>query len=227
LSGRYQPEAWARAAINAYKLHGADRIVAEVNNGGDLVESTLRMVDSNVAYSAVHASKGKFTRAEPVSALYEQNRVHHCGAFPQLEDQMVGFTPDMNRGRMGSPDRVDALVWALTDLVVERAPWAGLFEYYDALRAPYANETPIPGPNTAPAPLAEEPVFPIYGDPGRVAIALPGPNNAVTYASQDQLPSNPSIRDDPAAVGRAPVDDPPMMVPTRRPGGGIRWIPVS
>src|SRR5215831_13511444 len=119
LSGRYQPIEWARIAITAYKTHRADRIVAEVNNGGDMVETTLRSVDPNVAYSAVHASKGKYTRAEPASALYEQGKVHHIGAFPQLEDQMTMFTPDLDRKAMQFSDRADALVWALTELLLE------------------------------------------------------------------------------------------------------------
>lgn len=82
--------------------------------------NTLRMVDPNVPYGAVWASRGKITRAEPISALYEQGRVHHVGAFPRLEDQMCAFTVDFDRREMGySPDRVDALVWALTELMIE------------------------------------------------------------------------------------------------------------
>jgi phage terminase large subunit-like protein len=130
LSGRHQPATWARTAIEAYRRHCADRIVAEVNNGGDMVENTLHTIDPNVPYTAVHASRGKITRAEPVAALYEQNKVHHVGGFPLLEDQMTSFTADIDRTKLGSPDRVDALVWALTELVVERIPYAGLLEYY-------------------------------------------------------------------------------------------------
>ena len=81
-------------------------------------------------FTAVHASRGKFIRAEPVAALYEQGRVHHAGSFPQLEDQMCSFVPDLDRGKMGSPDRVDALVWALSDLMIEREPYAALMAYY-------------------------------------------------------------------------------------------------
>src|SRR5438128_10966628 len=92
-SGRYQPTEWAKTAIAAYRAHRADRIVAEVNNGGEMVEATLRVIDPNVPFRAVRASRGKLTRAEPVAALYEQGRVHHLGAFPQLEDQMCGFVP--------------------------------------------------------------------------------------------------------------------------------------
>src|SRR6478735_4691069 len=86
-SGRYPPTEWARTAIGLYRQYKADRIVAEVNNGGDMVEATVRMVDPNVSYATVHASRGKVMRAEPVAALYEQHRVHHVGAFPTLEDR--------------------------------------------------------------------------------------------------------------------------------------------
>jgi phage terminase large subunit-like protein len=131
LSGRYSPVEWARVAISLFQTHRADRIVAEVNNGGEMVEATIRMVDANVAFTAVHASRGKVVRAEPVAALYEQGRMHHLGAFPQLEDQMVQFATDYDRGAAGfSPDRVDALVWAVTDLLVEPMPSAGVFDLY-------------------------------------------------------------------------------------------------
>jgi predicted phage terminase large subunit-like protein len=129
LSGRYQPIEWARIAVSAYRTHGADRIVAEVNQGGDLVEQTIRTVDQNVAFTAVWASRGKVTRAEPVSALYEQARVHHLGAFPALEDQMCAFTADVDRAA-GSPDRVDALVWAITELMIAPQRSFGMFELY-------------------------------------------------------------------------------------------------
>lgn len=115
LTCRLSPDGWARRAVNAYEHHQADRIVAEVNNGGDLVETVLRTVAPRVSYKKVHASRGKRTRAEPIAALYEQGRVHHVGALPQLEDQMAAFVPDHFDG---SPDRVDALVWALTELML-------------------------------------------------------------------------------------------------------------
>lgn len=98
--------------MSAFHRHGADRIVAEVNQGGDLVESTIRNIDPNISYRAVRASRGKAVRAEPISALYEQGRVHHVGLFGELEDQMCDYVP----GASGSPDRMDALVWALTEL---------------------------------------------------------------------------------------------------------------
>ena len=120
ISGRYPPTEWARLAITAYRTHQADRIVAEVNNGGDMVGATLRMVNPNVAFTAVRASRGKMVRAEPVAALYQQGRIHHIGTFPQLEDQMTNFTSDIDRAAAGySPDRVDALVWAFSELLVK------------------------------------------------------------------------------------------------------------
>ena len=89
LSGRYAPHEWARKAIDAYRRHKADRIVAEINQGGAMVKSTLRMVDASVPYRGVHASRGKMVRAEPISALYEQRKVHHVGTFSALEDQFA------------------------------------------------------------------------------------------------------------------------------------------
>ena len=112
-SGKYSPDAWAEKAIDAYDSHQADRIIGEVNNGGDMVEYTLRTVRSNIPYTAVHASRGKRIRAEPIAALYEQEKVYHVGGLPLLEEQMVSWTPDSSTG---SPDRLDALVWGLTDL---------------------------------------------------------------------------------------------------------------
>lgn len=112
LSLKATPRGWASEAIAAYQLWQADRIVAEVNNGGDLVEHTLRTVDANAPYRAVRASRGKNARAEPVAALYEQGKVHHVGVFATLEQQMC-------EGTNKSPDRVDALVWALSALMLE------------------------------------------------------------------------------------------------------------
>jgi phage terminase large subunit-like protein len=130
-SGRYAPIEWARKAVALYRRWQADRIVAEVNQGGDMVETTLRMVDPNIPYKKVHASKGKVTRAEPVSALYEQGVVHHFGGFPVLEDQMSQFTSDFDKTIMGfSPDRVDALVWALTELKIELGDGTAIIDFY-------------------------------------------------------------------------------------------------
>lgn len=115
-----RPTEWARAAIAALHSHGADRLVAEVNQGGEMVEAVLRQVDPLVPYRSVHASKGKVARAEPVAALYEQGRVCHARGLGQLEDQMCQMTTKGFDG-IGSPDRVDALVWALHDLMIEPA----------------------------------------------------------------------------------------------------------
>ena len=116
LSCKETPLGWAGIATAAYSRYKADRIVGEVNNGGDLVEANIRAVAPNVAFRSVRASRGKMVRAEPVAALYEQRRVHHVGSFPNLEDEMCSFVPGNN---MNSPDRMDALVWAVTDLVVD------------------------------------------------------------------------------------------------------------
>ncbi|SEK37375.1 Large terminase phage packaging protein [Roseovarius azorensis] len=114
------PAGWAKAAIRAMERWGAERLVAEVNQGGDLVEQVIRQVDPLVPFRSVHASRGKVARAEPVAALYEQGRVHHARGLGALEDQMCAMTARGFEGR-GSPDRVDALVWALTELIVEPA----------------------------------------------------------------------------------------------------------
>ena len=114
------PNAWAKAAIAAMERHGADRLVAEVNQGGEMVETILRQESPLVSFRAVHASKGKVARAEPVAALYEQGRVRHLRGLSQLEDQMCQMTTGGFEGR-GSPDRVDALVWAIYDLMIAPA----------------------------------------------------------------------------------------------------------
>lgn len=112
-----KPTAWARRAIALYERLGADRLVVEVNQGGEMAEAVLRQVEPGIAISAVRASRGKWTRAEPVAALYEQGRVAHAGALPELEDEMCDFGSDgLSSGK--SPDRVDALVWALTALML-------------------------------------------------------------------------------------------------------------
>jgi phage terminase large subunit-like protein len=116
-SGKYTPEGWARRALNLYHQYGASLIVAEKNFGGDMVESTIRMVGS-ARVKMVTASRGKAVRAEPVVAAYEQTpqRAHHVGVFPDLEDQLCQWSPN---GGGPSPDRLDALVWALTELIVD------------------------------------------------------------------------------------------------------------
>lgn len=107
------PDVWVKKAIELYNRYECDRIVAEVNNGGDLIERLLRTQDSTVPYTSVRATRGKQVRAEPISALYEQNRVHHVGYFKDLEEQMCQFTGNNVKSH---DDRVDALVWAITSL---------------------------------------------------------------------------------------------------------------
>jgi phage terminase large subunit-like protein len=111
------PEEWAKTALRMYRKWEADKIVAEKNQGGLMVETVIRTVDRSVPVKLVHASRGKVVRAEPISALYEQGRVHHVGRFDELEDQMCLFSVDNVRNSSnGSPDRVDALVWGLTEV---------------------------------------------------------------------------------------------------------------
>jgi phage terminase large subunit-like protein len=113
LSG--MPKSWAKKVVRVYSDYEADRIVAEINNGGDLVETVIRVIDPNVNYRGVHAMRGKYVRAEPVAGLYEQGRVHHVGVLGDLEDQMCEYVPHEYEG---SPDRMDALVWCLYDLMM-------------------------------------------------------------------------------------------------------------
>ena len=115
LSCRLSPNGWARRAVSGFDLYSADAIVAETNQGGAMVEATLRSIRDTIPYTGVHASRGKVTRAEPIAALYEQGRISHVGSFPALEDQMVLFTPMGIEGNT-TADRVDALVWGLTEL---------------------------------------------------------------------------------------------------------------
>lgn len=119
-SGVMAPNEWARKAIRLYDKFGADKIIGETNNGGDMIENTIRALAPNISYRGVHASRGKVLRAEPVAMLYEREPglVHHVGAFQKLEDQMCLFNVDYDRSKSGSPDRLDALVWALTELMI-------------------------------------------------------------------------------------------------------------
>ncbi len=112
------PLKWARAAVSAFHRFEADRIVAEVNQGGEMVEAVIRQIERSVAITSVRATRGKYIRAEPVAALYEQGRVHHVGSLPLLEDELCDFgAGGLTSGK--SPDRLDALVWALTDLMLK------------------------------------------------------------------------------------------------------------
>jgi phage terminase large subunit-like protein len=111
------PKEWAETAIKLFHKWSADRIVAEKNQGGDLVETNIRIFSPNVPVRLVHASKGKFARAEPVAALYEKGRIFHGDIFEELENQMTTWTIDAPF----SPDRMDAAVWGLTDLFLQDA----------------------------------------------------------------------------------------------------------
>lgn len=114
-SGIYSPQQWARVAIGLYDKHKADRIVAEINNGGEMCEHVIRSQDKNVSYKSVHATRGKAIRAEPIVSLYEQGKCHHVGILQELESEMSGWAPDLG---LPSPDRLDALVWGFTELML-------------------------------------------------------------------------------------------------------------
>ena len=110
-----RPAQWAARAVSLFHARLADALVAEVNQGGDMVEAVIREADASVPVTQVRATRGKWLRAEPIAALYEQGRVSHVGALALLEDEMCDFVPvGLSSGR--SPDRLDALVWALTAL---------------------------------------------------------------------------------------------------------------
>jgi phage terminase large subunit-like protein len=115
LSGKYSPNHWAKIANDAAFRWNADCIVAEKNQGGDMVEAVLKSQGTNHRIKLVTATKGKYVRAEPIYSLYEQNQIYHVGSFPILESQMITFDPDKGK----SPDRVDALVWGLTELMIK------------------------------------------------------------------------------------------------------------
>jgi len=114
---RGTPEEWSKKAVHLYRKWSADKIIAEKNQGGEMVSFTIKSVDRSVPVELVHASRGKVVRAEPISALYEQGRIHHVGRHDKLEDQMCEFSVDnVRNASTGSPDRVDALVWGLTKI---------------------------------------------------------------------------------------------------------------
>ena len=119
-SCRLSPEQWGRRVVAVYHKHQADRIIGEANYGGAMVEAVIRIADPRVSYRSVHASRGKIVRAEPVAALYEKGSVSHVGIFPDLEDQLANMTSAGYVGE-GSPDRADALVWALSELALRQS----------------------------------------------------------------------------------------------------------
>jgi phage terminase large subunit-like protein len=140
LSMRGSPQQWARMAVDAYQRHKANRIVGETNNGGDMIELLLRQVDPSIAYRKVTATRGKLVRAEPVAALSEQFRLHMVGGFEVLEDQMCTFTPDSDL----SPDHLDAMVWAIHELMEGQSAIMGL-----AALAKFCMSCRMPAPKTA------------------------------------------------------------------------------
>jgi phage terminase large subunit-like protein len=139
------PIGWARVAVDAFDRWQGDRVVAEVNNGGDMVGVTLRAVRLGIPYASVNATRGKVVRAEPISALYEQGRVHHLGVFSELESEQATWTQDSP----WSPNRVDALVWGLTYLGLAGAQGAAFLAVYkDEVQA----RKPAPGGRLAQLP---------------------------------------------------------------------------
>ena len=137
-SGIYTPDQAAKQAVGLYHRLSGDRLVGEANNGGDMIEALIRHQDANVSYKKVTASRGKVTRAEPVSALYEQHRVHHHGMFAKLEDQATTWNPKTDKN---SPDRMDAMVWAMTELAEGSSGWAG-FVKEEGEKSPEAPKAP-------------------------------------------------------------------------------------
>jgi phage terminase large subunit-like protein len=129
-SGIYTPDGWAKRAVELYQQWEADRIIGEGNNGGEMIETVIRHQNANVSYGMVWATRGKEIRAEPIAALYEQERVHHVGVFSKLEDELTDWDP---KAKMPSPNRLDALVWALTELSTESG--GGFAGYYAKRKA--------------------------------------------------------------------------------------------
>jgi hypothetical protein len=142
-SGRFGPggpDGWGQRAVNLYRKWSADAVLGETNFGGAMVEATVRAADSNVPFREVHASRGKTVRADPVSTLYGKGIVHHLDIFPEMEEQMCNFS---TAGYIGerSPDRVDAMVWGITDILVGSIPHEGMLNWYiqEAKKLPQNN----------------------------------------------------------------------------------------
>jgi len=129
-SARVSPDSWAKRSVQAFDDFKADKLIGEVNNGGEMVGLTIRTVRPLISYKAVHASRGKQARAEPVAALYEQHRISHIQPFPELEDQLVTWTPESGE----SPDRLDALVWAFTELFLQEPEEKQGIVVYDSMK---------------------------------------------------------------------------------------------
>ena len=181
-SGRHQPERWARIAVNLYHELKADKIVAEGNNGGDLVASVIANVDPNVPVEIVHATRGKSIRAEPVSLWYHQRRAHHVGVLAELEDELAAFDPELwEQGRQASPNRMDALVWAFNPFCEGPSDTLGLIDW---LKSGGAASILEPKPTRTPPP------------PAVVVTTVPdhGPCAACGYARLQELPGGNQLR---------------------------------
>ena len=124
------PAGWAARVGAAYRGFSANRVVAEINNGGEMVTEVLRQAEPHLPVRTVTATRGKFLRAEPIAAAYERGLVFHAGVFAKLEDQLCALTPDFDRRSGHSPDRADALVWAIADLLGLDRPSAGMIDYW-------------------------------------------------------------------------------------------------
>ena len=129
-SARVSPDSWAKRSVQAFDDFKADKLIGEVNNGGEMVGLTIRTVRPLISYKAVHASRGKQARAEPVAALYEQHRISHIQPFHELEDQLVTWKPESGE----SPDRLDALVWAFTELFLQEPEEKQGIVVYDSMK---------------------------------------------------------------------------------------------
>ena len=162
------PAVWGRTAVRAYHEFKADHIIAEENFGGDMVRFVIRAADANAPVRVISASRGKVQRAEPIATLYERGLVHHVGRFAALEDQLCAFTTQGYRGG-GSPDRADALVWALTDLMLGQSAGWGIFEHYrqQALAAKADEQTQAAAPEKMVKLRAPAGISTVYGALGQ------------------------------------------------------------
>lgn len=157
------PDGWAKKAVAAYHSYGADKIIGEANQGGDLIGATVHHVDPNVAFKKVHATRGKALRAEPISALYQQGRVHHIGVLTALEDQLTDWTPESS----DSPDRLDANVWGLTELSEHGGYDSGLIQFWGEQAAAMKNKTVESTPGQSIVELGKAQIESYHGSGGK------------------------------------------------------------
>jgi hypothetical protein len=172
---RDAPAVWGRVAVQAYHEYEADRIIAEENFGGEMVKFVILAADAGARVHVISASRGKVLRAEPVSALYERGLVHHVGRFGVLEDQLCAFTTAGYRGG-GSPDHADALVFAVTELLLKES--VPIIEYYRQQNEERAQEQ-------ADAPRAADPIVKLRAPDGLSAVH--GPSGALYVVSADRV----------------------------------------